>query len=90
MNEMNLLGDALKQQSLKKGNNWPNETTQELKRLDMGDVRRNLWTEVSKRCVDTEGQNMEASMKKKRLLVFYNQMKSNRGKIIYRSMHPGG
>jgi hypothetical protein len=38
MGETGLLGDALKQQSLEKGNNWLNEIKQELERLDMGDI----------------------------------------------------
>jgi hypothetical protein len=32
------LRDALKQQSLEKGNNWLNKTKQELERLGMGDI----------------------------------------------------
>jgi hypothetical protein len=50
----------------------------------MGDIwimgeenNRNLWTEVSKRCTDIKRQNMEASMKEKRSLVFYNELKNN-------------
>jgi hypothetical protein len=50
----------------------------------MGDVWRNgeedninVWREVSKRCVDIERQNMETSMKEKRSLVFYNELKSS-------------
>jgi hypothetical protein len=68
--EMSLLGVALKQQSLEKGKNWLNKIKQELEGLDMGDIwimgeenNRNAWREVSKRCMDIERQNMEASMK---------------------------
>jgi hypothetical protein len=38
---------------------------------------RNVWREVSKRRVDIEKQNMEASMGEKRSLVFYNELKSS-------------
>jgi DNA repair ATPase RecN len=72
--EMSLLGDALKQQSLEKGNNWLNKIKQELERMDMGDIwingeenNRNVWREVSKRCVDIERQNMEANIRKKKV-----------------------
>jgi hypothetical protein len=41
----------------------------------MGDIwtkgeenNRNLWREVSRRCVDIERQNMEASMKEKKII----------------------
>jgi hypothetical protein len=58
MDEMSLLGDALKQQSLEKGKNWLNKIKQELG-LGMGDIwimgeenNRNVWREVSKRCMD--------------------------------------
>jgi hypothetical protein len=70
MDEMNLLGDALKQQSLEKGKNWLNKIKQELEGLGMGDIwimeeenNRNVWRVVSKRCLDVQRQNMEASMK---------------------------
>jgi DNA repair ATPase RecN len=73
MDETNLLGDALQQQSLEKGNNWLNKIKQELEGLGMGDIwingeenNRNVWREVSKRCVDIERQNMEASMRENR------------------------
>jgi DNA repair ATPase RecN len=73
MDETSLLGDALKQQSLEKGNNWLNKIKQELERLGMGDIwingeenNRNVWREVSKRRVDIERQNMEASMWEKK------------------------
>jgi hypothetical protein len=36
---------------------------------------RNVWREVSKRCMDIETQNMEDSMREKRSLVFYNELK---------------
>jgi hypothetical protein len=79
---MSLLGDALKQQSLEKGKNWLNRIKQELEGLGMGDIwimgeenNRNVWREGSKRCIDIERQNMEASMKEKRSLVFYNELK---------------
>jgi hypothetical protein len=61
VDETNLFGDALKQQSLEKGNNWLNKIKQELERMGMGDIwingeenNRNVWREVSKRCVDIE------------------------------------
>jgi hypothetical protein len=38
---------------------------------------RNVWREVSKRCMDIERQNMEASMKEKRSLVVYNELQNN-------------
>jgi hypothetical protein len=73
MDEMSLLGDALKQRSLKKGKNWLNKIKQKLEGLGMGDIwimgeenNRNVWREVSKRCMDIETQNIEASMKEKR------------------------
>jgi hypothetical protein len=81
MDEASLLGDALKQQSLEKGNNWLNKIKQELEGLGRRDIwingeenNRNVWRVVSKRCVDTERQNMEASMREKRSLVFYNEL----------------
>jgi hypothetical protein len=84
------LGDALKQQSLEKGNNWLNKIKQELERLDVGDIwingeenNRNAWREVSKRCMDIERQNMEASMREKSSLVFYNELNSNWEKKVY-------
>jgi hypothetical protein len=61
MDEMSLLGDALKQQSLEKGKNWLNKIKQELEGLGMGDIlikgeeiSRNVWREVSKRCMDID------------------------------------
>jgi hypothetical protein len=72
MDEMSLLGDALKQQTLEKGSNWLNRIKRELYRLGTKDVRRNgeknniyVWREESKRCVDIERQNMKASLKEK-------------------------
>jgi AAA+ ATPase superfamily predicted ATPase len=51
--EMSLLGDALKQQSLEKGKYWLNKIKQELEGLGMGDIwtmgeenNRNVWREV--------------------------------------------
>jgi hypothetical protein len=38
MDEISLFGDALKQQSLEKGNNWLNKIKRELERLGMGGV----------------------------------------------------
>jgi hypothetical protein len=38
---------------------------------------RNVWREVSKRCMAIERQNMEASMKEKRSPVLYNELKSH-------------
>jgi hypothetical protein len=77
MDEMSLLGDVLKQQSLEKGKNWLNEIKQELEGLGMGDIwimreenNRNVWREVSKRCIDIDRQNMEASMKEKKIISF--------------------
>jgi hypothetical protein len=84
------LGGALRQQSLEKGNNWQNKIKQELENLGMGDIwingeenNRNIWREESKRCMDTERQNMEASMREKRSLVFYNELKSSWEKNLY-------
>jgi hypothetical protein len=61
MDEMSLLGVALKQQSLEKGKNWLNKMKQELEGLGMGDIwimgeenNRNVWRKVSKRCMDIE------------------------------------
>jgi hypothetical protein len=39
--------------------------------------------ERSKRCADIERQNMEASMREKRSLVFYNELKNSWEKILY-------
>jgi hypothetical protein len=78
------------QQSLEKGKNWLNKIKQKLEGLDMGDIwikgeenNRNVWREASKRCMDIERQNMEASMKEKRSLVFYNELKSRWEKKLY-------
>jgi hypothetical protein len=63
MDETSLLRDALKQQSIEKGENWLKKIEQELNRLGMGDIWRrggennnNAWREVSQRCADTEHQ----------------------------------
>jgi hypothetical protein len=55
----------LELEGLGMGNNW----------IKGEENNRNIWREVSKRCMDTERQNMEASMKEKRSLVFYNELK---------------
>jgi hypothetical protein len=44
---------------------------------------RYVWREVSKRCVDTERQNMKASIKEKRSLVFYNRLTNSWEKKLY-------
>jgi hypothetical protein len=44
---------------------------------------RNVWREVSKRCMDIERQNTEASMREKRSLVFCNELKNNWEKKLY-------
>jgi hypothetical protein len=86
---MSLSGDALKQ-SLEKGNNWLNKIKQELERLGVGDIwkngeenNQNVWRKVSKGSVDIERQNLEASMREKRSLVFYNELKSNWERKFY-------
>jgi hypothetical protein len=38
MDELSLLGDELKKQSLEKGKNWLNKIKQELEGLGMGDI----------------------------------------------------
>jgi hypothetical protein len=87
MDEISLFGDALKQQSLDKGNNGLNTIKE---RLGTGDIwkngeenNRNVWRELSKRCADTERENVEASMRGKISLVFYNELKSNWEKKLY-------
>jgi hypothetical protein len=52
-----------------------NEIKQELEGLGMGDIwimgeenNRNMWREVSKRCMDVDRQNMEASVKEKKII----------------------
>jgi hypothetical protein len=42
-----------------------------------------MYGEVSRRSMDIERQNMEASMKEKRSLVFYNELKNNWEKEFY-------
>jgi hypothetical protein len=56
----------------------------------MGDIwingeenNRNVWREVSKRCVDIERQNMEVSMRERRSLVFYNKLNISWEKKLY-------
>jgi hypothetical protein len=68
---------------------------QELQKLGMGDIwknreenNRNVWREVRKRCVDTERQKMEASVREKRPLVFYNDLKCNWEKKLYTEVCP--
>jgi hypothetical protein len=70
---------------------------QELEGLGMGDIwingeqnNRNVWREISRRCVGIERQNMEASMREKRSLVFYNESKSSWENKLYRDMYPRG
>jgi hypothetical protein len=54
----------------------------------MGDVWRkrrgnnNVWREVSKRYVHIQRQRMEASKRKERSLVLYNELKNNRERVI--------
>jgi cell fate (sporulation/competence/biofilm development) regulator YmcA (YheA/YmcA/DUF963 family) len=74
MDEMSLLREALKQQTIEKGENWLKNLEQELNSLGMGDVWRrggennnNIWKVFSKRCKDTERQKMEAYMREKDL-----------------------
>jgi cell fate (sporulation/competence/biofilm development) regulator YmcA (YheA/YmcA/DUF963 family) len=80
MYEMSLLMEAIKQQTIEKGENRLKKLEQELNSLDMADVWRrggennnNVWKVVSKRCVDTERQKMEANVKEKRPLALYNK-----------------
>jgi hypothetical protein len=51
MDEISLLGDALKQQSLKKGNSWLNKIKQDLERLGMG-----VSGEMEKRIIEMYGE----------------------------------
>jgi hypothetical protein len=44
---------------------------------------RNVWREVSKRCVDTKRQNMEASMRVKRSLVICTELMRSWEKKLY-------
>jgi hypothetical protein len=74
MDETTLLREAFKQQTIEKGENWLKKLEQELNRLGMRDVLRsggeknnNVWKVVSKRCIDTERQKMEANMREKDL-----------------------
>jgi hypothetical protein len=45
--------------------------------------QKNVWREVSKRLVDIERQNMKPSMRKRRLVAFYNELKNNWKKELY-------
>jgi hypothetical protein len=74
MDETSLLREAVKQQTIEKGENWVKKLEQELKRPGVGDVWRrggendtNVWKVVSKRCIDSERQKMEANMRGKDL-----------------------
>jgi hypothetical protein len=74
MGEKSLLGEALKQQTIERGENWLKKLEQELNRLGKGNVWRrgeennnNVWNVVSKRCIDIERQKMEANMTEKDL-----------------------
>jgi hypothetical protein len=78
------LREALKQQSIEKGENWLKNLEQELNSLGMGDVWRrggennnNLWKVVNKRCIDTERQKVEANMRENISLALYNELKSS-------------
>jgi hypothetical protein len=51
--------------------------------INGGENNRNVWKEVSKRFMNTERQNMEASMRGKRSLVFYNELESSWEKKLY-------
>jgi hypothetical protein len=42
-----------------------------------GENNNNVWKVVSKRCIDTERQKMEANMREKRSLALYNELKSS-------------
>jgi hypothetical protein len=72
--ETSLLREALKQQTIEKGENWLQKLEQEPNSLGMGDVWRrggennnNVWKVVSKRCTDTEHQKMEANIRGKKI-----------------------
>jgi cell fate (sporulation/competence/biofilm development) regulator YmcA (YheA/YmcA/DUF963 family) len=84
MDETSLLREALKQQTIEKGENQLKKLEQELNSLGTGDVWRrggennnNVWKVVSKRCIDTERQKMETNMREKRSLALYNELKSS-------------
>jgi hypothetical protein len=66
MDETSLLREALKRQTIEKGENWLKKLEEELNRLGMGDVWRrggennnNVRKVVSKRRIDTEHQKMK-------------------------------
>jgi hypothetical protein len=84
MDETNLLREAVKQQTIEKGENWLKKLEPVLNSLGMGDVWRrggennnNVWKVVSKRCIDTERLKVEANMREKRYLPLYNELKSS-------------
>jgi hypothetical protein len=68
---------------------------QELNRLGTGDIWRrggensnNVCREVSKQCVDTECQKIEANMRDKMLFVLYNKFKNWLGNLkLHRILH---
>jgi hypothetical protein len=67
---------------------------QELNSLGIGDVWRgggensnNVWKVVSKRCIHTERQKMEANMRGKRSLALYNEFKSSWERKVHRDLH---
>lgn len=74
MGETSLLWDALKQQSFEKGNELLNKIKRKLERLGMGDIckneekrTRNVWREISEKCVEMEEQNMEGGEIKRKI-----------------------
>jgi cell fate (sporulation/competence/biofilm development) regulator YmcA (YheA/YmcA/DUF963 family) len=74
MDEASFLREALKQQTIEKGENWLKKLEKELNRIGMGDIWRreeennnNIWKVVSKRCIDTGRQKMEANMRGKKI-----------------------
>jgi hypothetical protein len=76
MDGTSLLREALKQQTIEKGENWLKKLEQVLNSLGTGDVWRrggennnNVWKVVSKRCTDTERQKVEANMREKKSTV---------------------
>jgi hypothetical protein len=84
MDETSLLREALKQQTIEKGENWLKKLEQELNRPGMGDAWRsggennnNVWKVVSKRCINTERQKIEANLRGKKSLALYNELKSS-------------
>jgi cell fate (sporulation/competence/biofilm development) regulator YmcA (YheA/YmcA/DUF963 family) len=84
MDETSLLREALKQQTIQKGENQLKKLEQELNSLGIGDVWRrggennnNVWKVVSKRYTGTECQKMETNVREKRSLALYNELKSS-------------